>query len=62
LKESDIILTNEAWCIGVAFNNSTHKEVISTKGRDMLAVETQKQEFTPIAELKQIETLLDFRT
>jgi hypothetical protein len=32
--------------------------VISTIRTDKLAVERQKKEFTPIAELKQIETLV----
>jgi hypothetical protein len=35
-----------------------YQEVISTIRSDTLVVDRQKQEFTPIAELKQIETLL----
>jgi hypothetical protein len=57
-KWSDIVLTNDAWRIAVGFNISTYQEVISTIRTDILSVEKQEQEFTPIAELKQIETLV----
>jgi hypothetical protein len=58
LKESDIVVTNDAWHIAVNFNMSAYQEVISTIRSDILIVERQKQEFTPMAELKQTETLL----
>jgi hypothetical protein len=57
LKGSDIV-TNDAWHIAVNFNMSTNQEVISTIRSNILVVETQKQEITQIAELKQIEKLL----
>jgi hypothetical protein len=58
LKESDIVVTNDAWYMAVNFNMSTYQEVIPTIRSDILVVERQKQEFTPITELTQIETLL----
>jgi hypothetical protein len=56
--ESDIVVTNDAWHTAVNFNMNTYQEVITTIRLDILVVERQKKEFTPIAELKQTETLL----
>jgi hypothetical protein len=42
-KDSDIVLTNDAWRIAVGFNISTYQEVISIIRTDILAVERQKK-------------------
>jgi len=59
LKENDVILTNAMWHIALGVNTNTYEEIISTVKGDLLLVENQKKEFTPISELKQIESLLN---
>ena len=58
LKETDIILTNDAWCIAIDIYISMYEEVIFTIRTDLLVVEQHKKEFASISELRQIETLL----
>jgi hypothetical protein len=57
-KESDILLTNDAWRIAIDLDTSKYHEIISTIGDDLLIVESQKQELNPISELRHIDTLL----
>ena len=40
-------------------NTNAYEEIISTVKGDLLLVENQKKEFTPISELKQIDSLLN---
>jgi len=58
LKQKDIIVTDDAWCITVDIDVNVFK-ALSTIKADLLLIESQKQEFTPISELKQIEMLLN---
>jgi len=58
LKESDIFLTSDTWCISLDFNLSTYHEIISTVKADIFSVDLQKLEFTSISEFRQIETQL----
>jgi len=55
----DVILTNDAWFVTIDLDTSQYKEIISTLKGDLLLVESQKKEFTPVSELQQIELLLD---
>ena len=59
LKENDAILTNDMWHVALDINTNTYEEIISTVKGDLLLVENQKKEFTPISELKQIDSLLN---
>jgi len=54
LKENDAILTNDMWHVALDINTNTYEEIISTVKGDLLLVENQKKEFTPISELKEI--------
>jgi hypothetical protein len=56
LKQKDII-TDDAWRIAVDVDVNVFEEALSTIKADLILFESQKQEFTPISELKQIETL-----
>jgi hypothetical protein len=58
LKESDIILTNDAWNVAICINISTYHEAICSIRADLLLVEHSKQEYTPTSELQHVETSL----
>jgi len=58
LKENDVILTNDMCDVALDIDTNTYEEIISTF-KDLLLVENQKKEFTPISELKQIDSLLN---
>ena len=55
LKENDVILTNDMWHVALDLNTNAYEEIISTVKGDLLLVEKQRKEFTPISELKQID-------
>ena len=57
LKQKGITVTDDAWRIAVDIDVNVFEEALSTIKADLLLTESQKQEFTPISELKQIETL-----
>lgn len=59
LKEKEVILTSDIWCVAIDLGTGTYEEVISAIHGDLLLVERQRKEFTSISELKQIETLLN---
>ena len=59
LKETDVVLTSDEWRIMVNIDLGAYEEVASTIKADLLAIQQQKKEFTPVSELKQIETLLE---
>jgi len=59
LKENDVILTNDMWHVDLDVNTNTYEEIISTVKGDLLLVANKKKEFTPISELKQIDSLLN---
>jgi len=46
------------WHVALDVNTNTYEEIILTVKEDLLLVENQKKTFTPISELKQIESLL----
>ena len=52
-------MTNDALRVAVDLDTSQYEEVISTLKGDLLLVESQKKEFTPVSELHQIGSLLD---
>jgi hypothetical protein len=58
LKESDIVFTNDYWRIAVDFDLSTYYDTMSTVTSDLIVMERQKREFTPMHELQQIGLLL----
>ena len=58
-KHTDVILTNDALRLAIDLDTSQYEEVISTLKGDLLSVESQKKEFTPVSELRQIVSLLD---
>ena len=58
LKETDIVLTSDEWRIALNIDLSTYHDTIATVKSDLLLVEQQKQAFTPVTELQQVERLL----
>jgi len=58
LKENDVIVTNDMWHVALDIGTNTYEGIISTV-KDLLLVENQKKEFTPISKLKQIDSLLN---
>ena len=58
LKETDIVLTSDEWRIALNIDPSTYHDTIATVKSDLLLVEQQKQAFTPVTELQQVERLL----
>ena len=52
-------MTNDAWRVAIDLDTSQYEEIISTLKGDLLLVESQKKEFTPVSELHQVELLLD---
>jgi len=59
LKETEVILSDDEWWILQRIDLSTYHDIISTVKSDLLLIEQRKQAFTPVAELKQIELLLN---
>ena len=59
LKETEIVFTSDMWHIALNIDLSTYREIISTIRTDLLSVEQWKKEFTPTAELQQIEIFLN---
>jgi hypothetical protein len=58
LKEANLILTDDEWRVILNVNLSTYQDVVYVIKNDFFMIEKQKQEFTPIIELKQFETYL----
>ena len=59
LKGRDIVLSSDAWHVALGLNVSTYEDVLSTIKSDLSIILLNKQDFTPISELRQVETLLD---
>jgi hypothetical protein len=57
LREREVVLTNDVWRIVLNLDLEPFEDAISTIKTDLMQVELQKQ-FTPVAELRQIEALL----
>jgi hypothetical protein len=58
LKEGNIILTQGAWYVTTELNVSIYEEAVAVVRNDLMLVHEQSKEFTSIAGLQQIETLL----
>jgi len=58
VKEIDILFTSDTWRVVTEINLSAYHDTISVIKSDLMTIEQQKQDFTPIAELKQIDSLL----
>ena len=58
LKETEVTLLDDEWRILLRIDLSMYHDIISTVKSDLLLIEQQKQAFTPLSELKQIELLL----
>ena len=58
LKEKDVILTNDHWCVAIDLDASRYEGVIFFIRSELMIVSKQQKEFTPISVLKQIEMLL----
>ena len=56
-KETDIVLTSDECRISLNIYLSTYYDIIATVKSDLLLVEEQKQAFTPVTELQQVERL-----
>ena len=59
LKDRDIVLSSDAWHVALGLNVSTYEVVLSTIKSDLSIVLMHKQDFTPMSELREVETLLD---
>jgi len=58
VKEIDILFTSDTWRVVTEIDLSAYHDTISAIKSDLMTIEQQKQDFTPIAELKQIDSLL----
>jgi hypothetical protein len=47
-KETDIVLTSDAWRVVLNIDLSTYHDIISIVESDLLLMEQQKQAYTPI--------------
>jgi hypothetical protein len=54
-----IVLSSDAWHVALGLNVSTYEDVLSTIKSDLSIMLLNKQDFTPISQLRQVETLLD---
>ena len=59
LKQEDIVLTDDAWHVTAELNVNHYEEAVLTIPNDLRVMYENKKEFTSIAELRQIEVLLD---
>ena len=59
LKQEDIILTDDAWHVTAELEVNSYEEAVLTIRNDLRVIYESKREFTSIAELRQIEVLLD---
>ena len=59
LRKQDIFLTNDAWRVATEINVNPYEEAITTIRNDLRIIYESKREFTSIAEVRQIEVLLD---
>jgi hypothetical protein len=57
LREKDV-LSSDVWHVIIELNLDPYFEAILTMRRDLVEMETHKQEFIPVAELKVVEALL----
>jgi hypothetical protein len=55
LKEKEIILSDDAWRIVMYLNISVYEDAIAKIRTDILSIERERTEFTPVSELKQVE-------
>jgi len=59
LKDRDIVLSSDAWHVALNLNISTYEDVLSSIKSDLSVILMHQEEFTPLSELRQVETLLD---
>jgi hypothetical protein len=59
LKAKNVIFTSDTWRVVITFDMGPCEEVISTIQEDLLVVQRQRNEFTFISELRQIDILLN---
>jgi len=58
VKETDICFTSDTWRVVMEIDLSVYHDTISVIKSDVMTIEQQKQDFTPMAELKQNDSLL----
>ena len=59
VKGKDHVFTNDAWRVAVHLDTTPYEDAISKVREDLRIVNKYKKEFTSIAELQQIEILLN---
>ena len=59
MKQEDIILTDDVWHVTTELDVNSYEEAVLTIRNDLRVIYESKREFTSIAELRQIEVLLD---
>jgi hypothetical protein len=52
-------LSSDVWRVAINLDLNSYEEAISTIRTDIRLIEGQRNEFTPVSELKQVEILLD---
>ena len=58
-SERDVILPNYVWRVAIDLDDRSYEDVITTISSDLMLVNKQKNEFTPIPDLKQFENILN---
>jgi hypothetical protein len=59
LKEKNVIITSDAWCVAIDIDTHVYEDAISTVRNDLISVDKQRKEFTPVAELKPVGNLFN---
>jgi len=59
LKERDVVLSNDVWCIVINIEMEPYEEALSIIRGDLLTVEERRPEFTFNSELKLIDDFVN---
>ena len=55
VKEADFFYTSDTWRVVMEIDLSAYRDSVSVIRSDMMIIEQQKQEFTPVSELKHVD-------
>ena len=57
VKETDFLYMSDAWRVVMEIDLSAYHDSISVIRSDVVIIEQQKQEFTPVSEMKHVDSL-----
>jgi hypothetical protein len=59
LKTQEVIFTSYIWRVVINLDLEVYEDIVSTVRNDLHLIQTQKEEFTSVQELQQVEKLLN---